>query len=513
MANRRFEVFEYRQVLVRMRQGDSDRDIARGGLMGRKKLMTVRRQAEARGWLDPAQPLPDDATIAGVFGRSPHLPHTCVSTAEPFREQIRSWAAAGVQGTTIHAALQRNHGYAGSYDAVKRMLRRLSAERPALGTTTILEFAPADAAQVDFGAGPVLRHESGLPLKTWIFVMTLCWSRHQYAEIVLDQTVETWLACHRRAFEWFGGCPGRVIIDNAKCAIIKACRYEPAVQRSYAALAEGYGFRIDACPPHDPAKKGIVESGVKYVKKSFVPLREFRDLTDANRQLREWVAQQAGTREHGTTREQPLARFAIERPLLTRLPDVPPVLAVWSEVKVHTDGHVVYKNVLYSVPFMLVGKQLWLKATDTVVQVFHRHELVATHPRLRKPGDRHTVPDHQPPEAQAWLEHDPQWCLARAKDIGPACHAVILAMFNDKVLVNLRGAQGLVRLREKYGDVRLNAACERALAFASPKYRTVKTILDKGLDIEQAAAQTSTTSEMYLNGGRFGRDLQSLLVH
>ena len=214
MANRRFELFEYRQVLVRMRQGDSDRDIARGGLIGRKKLTTVRRQAEARGWLDPAQPLPDDAVIAGVFGRSPHLPRTCVSTAEPFREQIRSWAAAGVQGTTIHAALQRNHGYTGSYDAVKRMLRRLAAERHPAGTTTILEFAPADAAQVDFGAGPVLRHESGLPLKTWIFVMTLCWSRHQYAEIVLDQTVETWLACHRRAFEWFGGCPGRIIIDS-----------------------------------------------------------------------------------------------------------------------------------------------------------------------------------------------------------------------------------------------------------------------------------------------------------
>lgn len=125
------------------------------------------------------------------------------------------------------------------------------------------------------------------------------------------------------------------------------------------------------------------------------------------------VMQHAGVRDHGTTHAQPLTRFAIERRLLTRLPDVPPVLAVWSEVKVHTDGHVVYRKALYSVPFTLVGKQLWLKATDTVVQAFHRHELVATHPRLRKPGDRHTVRDHQPPEAQAWLEHDPQWPRAR----------------------------------------------------------------------------------------------------
>ncbi|WP_249190101.1 IS21 family transposase, partial [Burkholderia cenocepacia] len=500
-------MFEYRQVLVRMRQGDSDRDIARGGLMGRKKLTTVRREAEARSWLDPVQPLPDDATIAGVFGRTPHLPHTCVSTVEPYREQVREWLAAGVQGTTIHAALQRNHGYAGSYCAVKRMLRHLAAER-SVATTTILDFAPADAAQVDFGAGPVLTVE-GIAVRTWIFVMTLCWSRHQYAEIVLDQTVETWLASHRRAFEWFGGCPDRVIIDNAKCAIIRACRYEPAVQRSYAALAEGYGFRIDACPPHDPQKKGVVESGVKYVKKSFVPLREFRDLADANRQLREWVMQQAGTRIHGTVHERPLTRFGVERPLLAALPDVPPVLSVWKEVAVHRDGHVVYKHALYSAPFTLVGKSLWLKATDTVIQLFHRHELVATHPRQRA-GGRHTVRDHQPPEAQAWLEHDPQWCLARAKEIGPSCHGVILALFNDKVLVNLRGAQGIIRLRQKVGDQRLEAACERALAFSSAKYSTIKGILDKGLDSEPVPRPASAPTGAYQNGGRFGRDLQSL---
>ena len=97
------------------------------------------------------------------------------------------------------------------------------------------------------------------------------WSRHQYAEFVRDQTVATWLSCHRRAFESFSGVPGRIIIDNAKCAITKACYYEPDVQRAYGECAEGYGFRIDACPPRDPLvaafavmlqKKGIVESGV-----------------------------------------------------------------------------------------------------------------------------------------------------------------------------------------------------------------------------------------------------------
>jgi transposase len=161
-----------------------------------------------------------------------------VSTLEPFREQISNWFEAGVQGTTIHSALKRNYGYAGSYSAVRRFLKHLEAGR-SVTATTILDFPPADVAQVDFGAGPSLIHESGHTLKTWFFVMTLCWSRDQYVELVFDQTVETWLACHRRAFKWFDACPGRIIIDDTKCAIIGACTYDPEVQSPYAGLAEG----------------------------------------------------------------------------------------------------------------------------------------------------------------------------------------------------------------------------------------------------------------------------------
>ena len=93
-------------------------------------------------------------------------------------------------------------------------------------------------------------------------------------------------------------------------------------------MPEGYGFKIDACPPRDPQKKGIVEAGVKYIKGGFLPLREFRDLADANRQLHEWVLGQAGNRIHGTTREAPLKCFAaVEKSRLEPLPDVPPQLA------------------------------------------------------------------------------------------------------------------------------------------------------------------------------------------
>lgn len=511
MSNRRFEMYQYRQVLVRMRQGDTDREIARTGLMGRRKAGEVREVALSRGWLEVPVPLPDDTTLADAFERSTPLPTSCTSSLERFREQITQWAHAGIQGTTMHAALVRKHGYTGSYSAMRRFLQGLPREPV---TTMRLSFAPGEAAQVDFGAGPeIVDITTGEVVKTWFFVMTLCWSRHQYAEIVRDQTVETWLSCHRRAFEWFGGVPARVIIDNAKCAITKACARDPEVQRSYAECAEGYGFRIDPCPPRDPQKKGIVEAGVKYVKRSFLPIREFRHLADANRQLAEWIQGEAGNRDHGTTREKPLTRFTAEKPLLQALPDVPPLPSTWAAVTVHRDAHVQFESAFYSVPFALIGQPLWLKATPATVQCFREHTLVATHPRLAKKGARSTVNDHLPPEAIAWSMSDPQWCLRRSEQIGPSCHALIRRLFADRVLDNLRAAQGLLRLAKTYGDLRLEAACQRALSFDAPRYRTVKDILKNGLDQKAAEAAFEALADTYTRGGRFVRNTQSLFSH
>jgi hypothetical protein len=276
-------------------------------------------------------------------------------------------------------------------------------------------------------------------------------------EFVFDQTVTTWLGCHRRALEWFGRVPSRLIIDNAKCAITRACIHDPIVQRSYAECAEGYGFRIDACPPADPAKKGIVESGVKYVKGNVLPLRQFRDLADLNARARQWVLQEAGLRIHGTTREKPLERFEIERPLMRALPDVAPDLGVWAQARVHRDCHVQFEKSLYSVPFQLVGRKLWLRATDTTVTVFSEHHLVASHLRAKSIGTRRTVQEHLPPNAQLYFAPVRHWCAEQAQTIGPACTQFIEQLLSDRVVERLRAAQGVLHL------------ANRAVPFSTPR--------------------------------------------
>jgi hypothetical protein len=388
---------------------------------------------------------------------------------------------------------------------VRRFLKPLeqAGEKP----SCILEFAPGEAAQVDFGRGPsftdVWTHQV---VRTWVFVMTLCFSRHMFAMLVTDQSIATWLLCHRLAFEHFGGAPARLIIDNLKSAITRACYFDPEVQRSYADLALGYGFLISPCPPRDPKKKGQVEAGVKYVKGAFFPLRDIRCLEDGNRQLGQWVMEVAGNRIHGTTRQRPLNQFCeAERHLLRPLPAQPVELAVWCRVKVHGNCHVMFEKCQYSAPFHLVHQSLWLKATGSTVKLYRDMELAAIHPRQHRPGQRHTIDEHMPPEAIAYKLRDPQWCLRQAEAAGPCCEQLIRTLFADRVLDNLRAAQGVIGLARKYGAKRLESACSRALLHDDVRYRSVKTILEKGLDQLLPETVLPPLPAVYTQAGRFLR--------
>ena len=175
-------------------------------------------------------------------------------------------------------------------------------------------------------------------------------------------------------------------------------------------------------------------------------------------------------------------------------------------------AHVAFEKNLYSVPFRLIRQALWLRATDTTVRIFRDHELVAVHCRLHGEGRHSTLDEHMTPEALAYKLQDPQWCLRQAEVIGPAVHEVIKRLFAHRVLDNLRAAQGIVRLADRYGKVRLEAACDRALSFDSPRYRTVKTILERGEDQKSATGPIQDALPgIYAGEGRFQRDTATLL--
>jgi len=273
-----------------------------------------------------------------------------------------------------------------------------------------------------------------------------------------------------------------------------------------------YGFIISACPPREPKKKGRVESGVKYIKRNFLPLRQFRSLQDANTQLKAWIVGTAGNRNHGSVFEKPLSRFEeIERGQLKPLPATRPEIAIWQKVTLYKDCHVRYLKCRYSAPHTLYGQPLWLKVSSTLVHIYHEHQEVAVHTRLFKPGDTKTKVEHLPPNARAYLIHDADWCLTQSQAMGPGCHQVIETLLTDPVRDLLRQAQSVLQLGKKYGTSRLERACQRAICFHAINYKTIHLILKEGLDYEPLTKPEAFTqlNKIYQGQALFQRELNS----
>jgi len=458
--------------------------------MDRKTVGRYRAWAIEQGLLDGELPTLGELNRLMEETLKSTPPPQNVSSVEPYREVIETLHKAGVEATAIHQRLQER-GYSGSYSSVLRFVRRL--EPPAPKVTVRVETRPGEQAQVDFGyAGRMIEPETGELRRAWAFVMVLSWSRHEYVEFVFDQTVETWLRLHRNAFDFLGGVPRQVVIDNLKAGIVQACVHEPQAQHAYRECAEHYGFLISPCRPRTPEHKGKVEQGgVHYVKRNFLAGREPMTLPQANREVLRWVETTAGRRIHGTTKEQPLVRFETERQALLPLPSTPYDLAVWKQVKLHADCHVTFEQAYYSAPFRLVGQMLWVRGGTREVQIYTSdYQLKATHPRAQKPGQRLTNLDHLPPHKLPGLILSREGCRQRAAEIGPATGEVVGVLLDHRPEDRLRVAGRLLRLAERFSPDRLEAACARAIRFDDPAYVTIKHILEQGLDREKLPAIT-----------------------
>lgn len=471
-------VLDIRELIRQFLAGQSVAAAAQAVGTARNTAARYRRWARKEGWLDSDRAMPSEEDIAQALAQDNAAVPQSVSRLDRYREAIQGWREQGLNISAVRERLkQPPQGFQCSYSALWTYVQKL--EGPREEAVIRMETAPGEEAQVDFGyARRMYDPLTQKARKAWAFVMTLSWSRHMYVEFVFDQRVATWVECHRHAFEYFGGVPERVVLDNLKSGVLAARMDDSDFERNYRGCAEHYGFLLCPCRIETPQHKGKVESGVKYVKGNFLPGRVYttpqEDIRAANREMRQWLAQTAGQRNHGTTHQKPLERFeTIERNTLKPLTEQPYEVVVWKDVKLHRDCHVVFEGAFYSAPCRLIGQTLQVRGSQREIVIHHEHLVVARHARLL-PGQRSTQDSHLPEYKLKGVPPSRAECLAKATAIGAATAEVIRRLITDPVVDKRRTAQRVLDLATKHGPTTLEQACQDAIDSGDPSPMTVR---------------------------------------
>lgn len=512
MANRRAQMHRLQELVRLHRYKTGARETARLLGMGPNTERQYREAIAGAGLLDgSSETLPSlEQLRAAVESARPRTqPPQQLSSLERYRAVIGVLSGKGLGPRAIFDRLRLEHPeFAGSYSAVKRLYRALQRARGVQPTDVAIpvETAPGEIAQVDFGYVGKLFDPSTMTLrKAWCFVMVLAFSRHMVVRVVFDQRIETWLQLHVEAFAELGGVVETVVPDNLKAAVVRAAFAiddQSELNRSYRELARHYGFKVDPTPPYDAQKKGKVEAGVKYVKGNFFVGRQQSDVEEVRRDLRRWVYEIAGTREHGTTGKQPLEQFeALERAALMPLPKLAWEPVIWRRAKVHRDSHIALDKRLYSVPWQQLGQRVWVRACAHTLAIYADDVRIATHSRRGK-DYRSTVESHLPDHRGELRHRSRAYWQERADAMGDDVGCYIRTIFDsDDVLSQLRTVQAIVTHLETFPPQRAQAACQRAAHFGSYGYRSLKTILRRGLDLEPMpevkAEQTPLTTPRF----------------
>jgi len=492
---------EVMEILYQWHQGAGIKRITRSLGYDRK---TVRRYVHAglEAGLKRGEPFPDEQQMLGklkaVLDRSVLVRQApAKEILGRYRDEIEKLLTEKqMTAKQVMRLLVERHALKVSYATVLRYVGH-EFDLGKVEATVRLETEPGDEAQVDFGYVGLMRDpESGKDRKTWCFIMTLSHSRHRFVRFVFRQDSPTWIDCHIRAFEFFHGVVKWVILDNLKPGVIKPDLYDPRIHHAYADLERHYGFAADPAGVRRAKHKGKVERSVPVVRKHLLAGRKFTDIRDANERALSWCRFEIGNELHGTTKRKPYDVFiSEEKQRLKPLPETPFDVPVWKECTVHPDHHIVFENSFYSLPTRYIGKKVWARGTSKTVQVFLNHQLIKTHSRTMELGKWITDQTDYPPEKLAYLMCTPASCLARAVEYGPQTQTLIKEILKSGGHRAMRKAQGVLRLGLKWGPD-LERASEKALAYGNTEYRSIRSMLEKGLLSTEAPATTANLSDL-----------------
>ena len=490
MRGKPIRMHHIREVLRQKAGGASNRMIS--GCLGVARSTVadvIERAAEAGLSWPEAGALSDAALAAAMFKRGTVSPHLGAR-----RHVEPDWTAIHLELKRPHVTLallweeyRRANAKGYGYSRFCELYRGFEEK---LAPTMRQVHVAGEKLFVDFAGGtvPVLVDRlTGQIRQAQIFVATLGASSYTFAEATWTQTTADWVGAQASALAFFGGAPRLIVPDNPKAVIVKACFYEPSVQRTYADFAAHYNMGVLNARPRRPRDKAKVESGVQLVQRWILAAlrnRRFTSLTELNAAIRVLVTRlnERPMRKLKTTRA--VLFETVEKPALRPLPAEPYVYAEWKVARVGLDYHVDIGGHYYSVPYRHVRAQVDVRIAARTVEIFLKGERIAAHRREGSCGRHTTQPDHMPENHRAYSNWTIEKITAEADRVGVSTAMLVQLIIagKDHPVQGIRTGLGIVQLARQYGPERLEKAVARALESGLRSYGSVRSILENKLD-------------------------------
>ena len=517
MAFREVLVTEVREVLRAWLAGEGKRPAARRAGVNVKTAQRYIAAGQAAGLArDGDESQLTDELIGVVVGAvRPARPAGHGSSWEALagrKEQIAAWVKQDLTLVKIHELLERS-GTAVPYRTLARFATAecgYSSSSRQKVTVPVADGKPGEELQADFGYLGMIS-DGGRRRRLHALVFTAVLSRYCFVFLTFSQTTEAVIAGCEAAWAFYGGMFGVLVPDNLSPVVSKADRTDPQWNRQWLEYMQARGLACDPARVRSPQDKGRVEAGVKFAQRSFFAGEQFDGVEHAQRVAEDWCRGRAGMRVHGTTRQRPAEVFAeLEAPVLRPAPDQPYRVPAWSDAKVQRDFHVRAQNAFYSVPYRLAGQQVSVRADGTLVKIYHRGQVIKTHPQ-QPAGGRSSDPADFPPGTDVYARRDvdklAKMAAARGEAIG-----VYAARILDSPLpwTRMRAVYTLIGLCRTYGNGPVEQACAAALDLDVISVAKIKSIVEKGTGKQaaQAAARSrqADAAAGRVTAARFARD-------
>jgi hypothetical protein len=511
MAYREVFVTEMREVLRAWLAGKGLRRVAEQAGVDRK---TARRYVEAAVAAGLARDGGEDqltdellgAVVAAVRPARPSGHGGAWEMLEGQREQVSEWVGKDLTVVKIGELLARQ-----GVVVPHRTLHRFCAERAgyrgrgARETVRVADGTPGQECQIDFAKMGLLYDPSaGRRRSVHALIFTAVFSRQMFVWLTFTQTLEAVVAGCEAAWRFFGGVFAVLIPDNASAIVAKADATNPQFTVGWLEYAQARGFVTDAARVRSPQDKPRVERTVQYVRGNFFAGETFVDLADAQARAEAWCATTAGLRMHGTIHARPAEVFAEhEAGVLLAAGQEPYEVPIYATVKVHRDYHVQVGKALYSAPRAYLGQQVAARADAELVKLFHRGQLIKTHPRQR-PGGRSTDPEDLPAEKVGYAMRDLDRLIRAAAGHGQNVGIYAERLLDDKLpWTRMRQVYRLLGLAKRYGSEPVDTACGRALELDVVSVTKIASMLERATENTPAPPPRAAQA---LPAARFARD-------